>query len=92
MAVMTANLDIAEFRRRFYEQLEGQQEVSDRISGVLERYFRTDSSPGMLLYEEALRRDQPAGRETRVQIREELNRAFRMIQHLLPNGDPTVKG
>jgi hypothetical protein len=86
MAVMTANLDTTEFRRRFYEQLKGQQEVSDRITDVLDRYFRTDSSSGMLLYEEALRRDQLAGRETRVQIRDELNRAFRMIQQLLPMG------
>lgn len=84
MAVMTAIPDIAKFRRGFYAQLEGQQEVGDRIMSIFERYFRTDSSPGMLLYEEALRRDQPAGRETRVQIRDERSRAFRMIQQLLP--------
>lgn len=83
MAVMTTIPDIAKFRRGFYAQLEGQQEVGDRIMSILERYLRTDSSPGMLLYEEALRRDQPAGRETRVQIRDERNRAFRMIQQLL---------
>lgn len=84
MAVMTAIRDTAEFRRRFYEQLGGQQEVGERTMTILEQYFRTDASPGMLLYEEALRRDQPAGRETRIQIRDELSRAFRMIQQLQP--------
>ena len=91
MAVMTAIPHGTDFRRRFYEQLEGQQQVGDRVMSILERYFRTDASPGILLYEEALRRDQPAGREARVQIRDELNRAFRMIQQLLPTGDSTVK-
>ncbi|MHB1938665.1 MAG: hypothetical protein ACYCOR_19095 [Acidobacteriaceae bacterium] len=86
MAVMTAIADIAKFRRGFYAQLEGQQQVGDRVMSILERYFQTDTSPGMLLYEEALRRDQPADRETRAQIRDELSRAFRMIQHLLPTG------
>ena len=86
MAVMTVIPIGAEFRRRFYEQLEGQQQVGDRVMSILERYFRTDASPGMLLYEEALRRDQPAGRETRIQTRDELSRAFRMVQQLLPTG------
>lgn len=86
MAVMTAIPDTAEFRRRFYEQVEGQEEVGDRVMTILEQYFSADASPGILLYEEALRRDQPAGRETRIQIRDELSRAFRMIQQLLPKG------
>ena len=83
MAVMTAALDISQFRRRFYEQLEGQQEVGDRVMDILARYFRTDASPGMLLYEEALRRNQPADRETREQLEQELKRAFRMVQQLM---------
>lgn len=90
IAIMTANSNISEFRRRFYEQVKGQQEVADRITSILERYFRTDASPGMLLYEEALHRNQSAGRETREQIRDELNRAFRMIYLLLPAKSSTV--
>lgn len=86
MAVMTAIPDTAEFRRRFYEQVEGQEEVGDRVMTILEQYFSADTSPGILLYEEALRRNQPAGRETRIQIRNELSRAFRMIQQLMPKG------
>jgi hypothetical protein len=88
MAIVTANLDMDAFRLGFYNQMRRQSEVETRITGILRDYFRTDSAPGMLLYEEALRRDTPAYGETRSQLRDELNRAFKMMNQLLPTDKP----
>jgi hypothetical protein len=87
IAIMTASLDTDAFRRAFLNQLQTQPEVETRIKSILLEYFRADTAPGMLLYEEALRRNAPADSKTRVQLRDELNRAFRMITQLLPLGD-----
>nr|AOS95275.1 nucleotidyl transferase [uncultured bacterium] len=84
IAIMTANLELDKFRQRFYKQMQGQTDVEIRIASILKAYFHTDSAPGMLLYEEALRRNTPIDSETRIQLRNELNRAFRMIIKLLP--------
>jgi hypothetical protein len=92
IAIMTASLDKDTFRRTFLNQLQVQPEVEARITSILLEYFRTDTAPGMLLYEEALRRSAPANSKTRVQLHDELNRAFRMITRLFAlGGQPSSK-
>jgi hypothetical protein len=44
----------------------------------------------MLLYEEALQRDTLADSRTRVRLRDELNRAFKMITALVPTNDQPI--
>jgi hypothetical protein len=92
VAIMTANLDADAFRQGFYTQMQGQPEVENRIKSILQEYFRTDSAPGMLLYEEALQRDTPADSRTRARLRDELNRAFKMMNRLLPIDEPLKRG
>ncbi len=87
MAIMTAAIDLDSFRRVFQNQFKEQAEVENRIEGILREYFQTDSAPGMLLYEEALQRDTPADSRTRARLRDELNRAFKMITALVPTND-----
>lgn len=87
VAIMTASPDVDTFCRNFYSQFKGQTEVESRVRGILREYFRTDSAPGMLLYEESLRRDTPTDSSTRVQLRDELNRAFKMIHLIVPMDD-----
>ena len=59
--------------------------TSIRVTDHLRTYFRDDTSPGMLLYEEALRSGGPVDRETRTQLANELGRAFRMVTGILPS-------
>jgi hypothetical protein len=86
MAIMTAAIDFDSFRHIFQNQFKEQTEVESRVKDILREYFQSDSAPGMLLYEEALQRDTPADRRMRVRLRDELNRAFRMV-HVLVSAD-----
>jgi hypothetical protein len=56
-----------------------------RIAELMHTYFREDTSPGMLLYEESLRSGGLVDRETRAQLAAELRRAFRMMTDILPS-------
>jgi hypothetical protein len=56
-----------------------------RVTDHLRTYFREDTSPGILLYEETLRADAPADRGTRAQLADEMRRAFRMMREIIPS-------
>jgi hypothetical protein len=86
IAILNAAVDIAAFREAFYTQFAGDPILGIRIIDHLRTYFRDDSSPGILLYEEWLRASAPADRNTRAQLADELRRASRMMAEIIPSG------
>lgn len=85
IAILNAAVDIAAFRKAFYGQLASDPTLGIRVADHLRTYFREDTSPGMLLYEESLRSGGPVSRQTRAQLADELLRAFRMMTDILPS-------
>jgi len=85
IAILNAAIDFLAFRGAFYGQFTSDPMLGIRVSELLRTYFREDTSPGMLLYEDSLRSGGPVDRETRAQLAGELGRAFRMIAELLPS-------
>lgn len=85
IAILNAAVDVTAFRDAFYGQFASDPALGIRVTDHLRSYFRDDTSPGMLLYEEALRSAGPVDRETRTQLANELGRAFRMVTGILPS-------
>ena len=79
ISILNATVDIAAFREAFYNQFAGDAALGITVTDHLRNYFREDTSPGMLLYEESLRAGAPADRSTRAQLATELQRALRMM-------------
>lgn len=90
IAILNADIDVVAFRESFYGQIASDPVLGIRVAELLRTYFREDTSPGMLLYEESLRSGGPADRETRAQLATELARAFRMVTVILPSEAFTV--
>lgn len=80
---MSEQRDLAEFRKKFEEQFETDPDLGGRVWGIFRDFFRETSSPGFLVYEEFFAAELPAGRETQRAIREEVNRAHRMLSTIL---------
>ncbi|MGB6869780.1 MAG: nucleotidyl transferase AbiEii/AbiGii toxin family protein, partial [Acidobacteriaceae bacterium] len=85
IAILNAAANVTAFRDAFYGQFASDPALGMRIADHLRTYFREDTSPGMLLYEESLRSDGPVDRETRTQLADELGRAFRMVTDIVPS-------
>jgi len=85
VSILNAAIDIAAFREAFYSQFVADPVLGIRITGHLQRYFRDDTSPGILLYEEMLRAGAPIDRNTRVQLADELRRASSMMAKIIPS-------
>lgn len=85
IAILNATIDVTAFRDAFYGQFASDPTLGIRVTDHLRTYFRDDTSPGMLLYEEALRSGGAVDRETRTQLANELGRAFRMVTGILPS-------
>lgn len=85
IAILNATVDVVAFREAFYGQFVSDPTLGIRVTDHLRTYFRKDTSPGMLLYEESLRPGGPVDRETRAQLASELRRAFRMVAEILPS-------
>ena len=85
IAILNAAVDVTAFRHAFYGQFASDPTLGIRVTDHLRTYFRDDTSPGMLLYEEALRSGGAVDRETRTQLANELGRAFRMVTGILPS-------
>ncbi|WP_035355479.1 hypothetical protein, partial [Edaphobacter aggregans] len=85
IAILNAAVDIASFREAFYGQFAEDPVLGIRAVDHLRTYFREDTSPGLLLYEESLRPRVPADRSTRAQLAEELRRALQMMKEILPS-------
>ena len=85
IAILNAAANVTVFRDAFYGQFASDPTLGIRATDHLRTYFRDDTSPGMLLYEEALRSAGPVDRETRTHLENELGRAFRMVTEILPS-------
>lgn len=86
IAILNASIDVVAFRESFYGQFTSDPMLGIRVMELIRTYFREDTSPGMLLYEESLRSGGQVDRETRAQLAAELRRAFRMVTEILPSG------
>jgi hypothetical protein len=85
ISILNATVDIEAFREAFYNQFAEEAALGIGVTDHLRNYFREDTSPGMLLYEESLRSGALADRSTRAQLAAELQRAFRMMAGIAPS-------
>ncbi len=83
VAIVSAQLDIARFSEAFRHQFESDPPLGERVSHILEEYFRENVSPGMLVYEEFLVADRPLDRDVRREVAQEIERAHHVLRTLL---------
>jgi hypothetical protein len=83
VAIVSAQLDLAAFRKAFQHQFNLDPDLGKRVSGILNDYFQENVSPGLLVYEEFLVADKPLDRDTRREVVDELERANRLMKSLL---------
>jgi len=84
VAIISAQRGLAEFNRDFQRQFKSDPPLGQRVSRILMDYFGENVSPGLLVYEEFLVADKPLDRDARREVTEELERAHRLLQTLLP--------
>jgi hypothetical protein len=82
VAVMSAQNDLKEFRRRFSAQFGDDVNLKNRSYQIIRDYFGEQSSPGIILYSEASIQDLQAGGSVR-DMSSELRRAQRLVSFLL---------
>ena len=86
VAIVSGQVDVAAFRANFDRQFGQEEALAARVNEILREYFKSDVSPGLLLYEEWLLSDLPAGRDVRREIREEILRAYELISKVFGLG------
>lgn len=82
VAIVKAQTDPKQFKTEFERQFDRQPELGSRVRKILHDYFRETTSPGLLVYEEALVADTPLDRDARRQISDEVERAHRLMLKL----------
>ena len=83
VAVLTAQTNLADFRDNFSRQFDAELSLKPRISQIIIDYFADESKPGILLFEERLR-DRIAGQDSSDrELRNELQRAQRLVTSCL---------
>jgi len=65
----------------------GEPELGLRVWRILDDYFHKTTSPGLLVYEESLIADRPLDRDARREVRDEVERAHRLMLALHPAGN-----
>lgn len=83
VAIVSAQLDLAEFRNAFQHQFNLDPDLGKQSMEILGTYFREDVSPGLLVYEEFLVADRPLNRDTRRKVANELERAHKLMRSFL---------
>jgi len=83
VAIISAQLDLAEFRNSFYRQFHLDADLGNRVSGILNEYFRDNLSPGLLVYEEFLLANKPLDRGARREVADEMKRAHELMRSSL---------
>lgn len=87
VSIVSGQVDTVALRTNFEKQFGRQDEaLAARINEILKHYFTSDVSPGVLLYEESLVADLPAGSDVRREIREEVIRAQALISNVFGLG------
>ena len=82
VAIISAQRHLAEFRKAFQRQFEFDPPLGERVSHILEEYFRENVSAGMLVYEEFLIADKPLDRDSRREVAQEVERAYRLMTRM----------
>jgi hypothetical protein len=85
IAVASVQPDMEMFRQDFESQFLTDPVLGVRVLKVADRYFRTSTSPGLLVYQEHLVGDKPIDRAARNEVADELARAHRLLLGLLPS-------
>ena len=88
MAIIKAQLDLADFKRQLTKQFEVDPELGSRVNKILTDFFRDVTAPGYLLYEEYLAPTLRTGRETQREIRQESALAHRTVQRIVSEQSP----
>ncbi len=82
VAIVSAQVDIAQFRERFQRQFESDPPLGERVLQIVHEYFGENVSPGILVYEEFLVADKPLDRDTRREVAQELERAYQLLKRI----------
>jgi hypothetical protein len=82
IAIISAQMDIEAFRKAFDGQFNLYPDLDNRVSAILLEYFQEDVSPGLLVYEEFLVADRPLDRNTRHEVADEVERAYKLMKGL----------
>lgn len=84
VAIVSAQPDLKRFKADFQQQFDRELRLGIRVLGILGSYFREDTSPGLLVYEEALVSNLPLDSDGRKDIRREVQRGHSLMRSLLP--------
>lgn len=84
IAVISGQTDLKQFKEDFEKQFQRDQALGVRILEILDQYFRKNTSPGLLVYEESIVADQPVDRATRQKVIAEIDRAHQMMLKIVP--------
>ncbi len=87
IAVASGNSDLRQFKDNFQNQFRSDPGLGIRVFKILDGYFRENTSPGLLVYEEAIVADQPVDRAARQRVNAEIARAHKMMLQVLPGRD-----
>jgi hypothetical protein len=84
IAVVSARPDLKEFKAKFENQFRRDPGLGMRVLRIEDQYFRENSSPGFLVYEEWIVADRPLDRGERQRVRAEIDRAHQMMLNIIP--------
>lgn len=84
VAILGVQPDLKSFRRDFEKQFIADLVLGVRVLKIADQYFRSNTSPGLLVYEEYLVVDKPLDRAARNEVADELGRSHRLLLGVLP--------
>jgi hypothetical protein len=84
VAILSVQLDLKSFLRDFERQFIADHALGVRVLKISDQYFRSNTSPGLLVYEEYLVGNKPLDRAARSEIADELERAHHLLLGVLP--------
>ncbi|MFZ0862752.1 MAG: nucleotidyl transferase AbiEii/AbiGii toxin family protein [Candidatus Sulfotelmatobacter sp.] len=84
VAILSVQPDLKLFLRDFEKQFIADLALGVRVLKISDQYFRSNTSPGLLVYEEYLVGDKPLDRAARSEIADEFERAHRLLIGVLP--------
>jgi hypothetical protein len=84
VAIVTAQADPAQFVAQLISQFQTDPQLGIRVLRILADSFRETTSPGLIVYTEYLAANAPIGRDTQTRLRQETERALRILFPVLP--------
>lgn len=84
IAIVSAQMDVNQFKKHFQQQFQPDPGLGLRVHKILGTYFRENTSPGLLVYEEYIVAGKPSDRTARREGTQEADRAHKVMSALLP--------